>query len=117
MTEANKTALTNANRAIAAGDIEGFLLHCTEDILWHAVGQSPIHGKAALREWMRTAYAERPTFSVEQLVTENDWVVALGTIQVRGDDGRTNGHLYSDAWRFREGRMAELRAFVIKPAA
>jgi ketosteroid isomerase-like protein len=115
MSEANKTALMNANAAIAEGDIEGFLSHCTEDIVWLAVGEPPIHGKAALREWMRRAYAERPEFSVERLVAEDDWVVALGDIQVKGDDGRSTRHLYSDAWRFREGQMAELRAFVIRP--
>lgn len=116
MTEANKTVLTAANAAIATGDIEGFLAHCSDDIAWVAVGEKPIHGKAALRAWMQTAYAEAPRFSVERLVAEDDWVVALGTIEVKDEDGRSSVHAYSDAWRCRNGKLAELRAFVMKPA-
>jgi len=116
MSEANKSVLMAANAAIAAGDIEGFLVHCTEDILWVTVGEQPIHGKPALRTWMQTAYAEPPEFSVERLVAGDDWVVALGSIQVREADGHKAVHAYSDAWRCQDGKLAELRAFVVKPA-
>lgn len=109
----NKIALQAANEAIAVGDIEGFLFFCDDDIQWLTVGEDAIQGKQALREWMKIGYAEPPRFSVTDLVAEGDLVVAVGQIETRDADGRTFLSSYSDVWRFRDGRMVELRAFVI----
>lgn len=117
MSDLNKRALAAANAAITTGDIEGFLIHCTDDIVWTAVGEPPILGKEAVRRWMQDAYREPPQFSVEHLIGDGDWVVALGTIEVKDAQGQVSTQAYSDAWRFRSGKMVELRAFVIKPAA
>ncbi len=113
MSASHKATLERANAAIATGDIEGFLVHCTDDIQWTTVGESTIDGKEALRQWMATAYAEAPTFSLHRLVAEDDVVVALGDIVANHDDGTSTRQAYADVWRFRDGRMAELQAFVI----
>ena len=88
MTESNKAVLENANAAIVAGDNEGFLALCTDDIVWTAVGESRLQGKQAVREWMKTAYAEPPEFTVKQMVAEGDFVVALGDIVANDANGR-----------------------------
>jgi len=113
MTERNKAALTAANAAIARGDIEGFLAHCAEDIVWTTVGENTLTGKEAVRRWMAKHYATPPSFSVDDLVAERDFVIALGEIDVPGDGGQAIRNAYCDVWRFREGKMIELRAFVI----
>lgn len=113
MSSENKAVLESANAAITAGDTEGFLAHCTEDIVWTAVGEMTLNGKDAVREWMADAYATPPKFSVTRLIGEDDYVTALGEIISRDDNGRPVPNLYCDVWRFRDGRMAELKAFVI----
>lgn len=115
MAATNKTVLQTANEAIRAGDNEAFLAFCTDDIVWDAIGEPILRGKDAVREWMKRAYAEPPSFDVAELIAENDWVVATGSIDLRGDRGETITHAYCDVWRFREGKMAELRAFVVAP--
>jgi len=109
----NKSVLLQANEAIVAGDNEGFLSHCTDDIRWTTVGEGTLEGKEAVRQWMKTAYATPPRFSVDRLVAEDDTVVALGTITGQGDDGQPTELAYSDVWRFRDRKMAELQAFVV----
>jgi ketosteroid isomerase-like protein len=111
----NKTILEQANAAITAGDYEGFLAHCTDDTQWTFVGEQTLRGKPAVRQWMATAYQEPPRFKVEQLIAEADFVTALGTILLPDAQGRLMEHAYCDVWRFRAGKLAELRAFVIKP--
>ncbi len=111
----NKTILEQANAAITAGDNEGFLAHCTEDTTWTFVGEQTLRGKAAVREWMKTAYQQPPQFRVEQLIAEGDFVTALGSITLPDESGAATEYAYCDVWRFQEGKMAELRAFVIKP--
>ena len=117
MPDSNKAILEAANAAVVRGDNEGFLAHCADDIVWTTVGGETLEGKAAVRQWMARAYVEPPEFTVSQLVAEGDFVVALGEITAEGTDGKLAPHAYSDVWRFRDGRMVELRAFVIENAS
>jgi uncharacterized protein (TIGR02246 family) len=117
MSDSNKAVLEKANAAIAAGDTEGFLSSCTDDIVWTTIGDSTLHGKQAVRQWMATAYREPPQFTVTNLIAEGDYVTALGDITVKDNGGEGVLHSYCDVWRFRGGKMAELKAFVIKAGA
>ena len=113
MSELNKNILQQANAAVRRGDNEGFLAHCTDDLVWSTVGGETLHGKEAVRAWMVDGYAEPPTFTVRDLVAEGDFVVAIGDIESKDEQGDPVQNAYSDVWRFRDGKMAELRAFVV----
>jgi uncharacterized protein len=114
MMENNKAILGKANAAITDGDNEGFLSFCTEDTKWTFVGDRTLQGKEAVRKWMAKTYAEPPKFMVENLIAEGDFVTALGKIKMKDEDGKMAEFSYCDVWRFREGKMVELNAFVIK---
>lgn len=114
MVNNNKAILEKANAAISKGDNEGFLSQCTEETIWTFVGDKMLKGKEAVRQWMRTAYVEPPKFNVENLIEEDDFVIAVGTISMNGEDGKIADYSYCDVWRFRNGKMDELKAFVIK---
>jgi uncharacterized protein (TIGR02246 family) len=112
--KANKEILEQANAAIAQGDFEGFLALCTEDTVWTFEGDRTLRGKSAVRQWMRTAYEEPPKFQVHRMIAEGDFVAALGEITLKDEQEKPVQHAYCDVWRFREGKMAELQAFVVK---
>lgn len=109
----NKQILEQANAAIARGDFEGFLARCTEDTVWTFEGDTTLRGKAAVRQWMAATYKEPPSFDVQRMITDDDFVAALGEITLKNQAGVPVKHAYCDVWRFREGKMAELRAFVV----
>lgn len=113
MSELNKTVLQKANAAVLAGDNEGFLAFCTDDITWSTVGADTLHGKAAVRAFMAKEYLEPPQFTVSQLIADGDLVAALGDIVVKDGSGQAVNHAYCDVWRLRDGKLAELKAFVI----
>jgi uncharacterized protein len=113
MSEANKSILETANAAIVKRDFEGFLKFCTEDSEWTFVGQRTFKGKEAVRKWMAETYLEAPKFEVHRMVAENDFVIAIGEITLKDDKGYETTHEYCDVWRFQDGLMAELRAFVV----
>jgi len=115
MTQHNKAVLEKANAAITQGDYEGFLAHCTEDTEWIFVGDRTLRGKEAVRQWMATTYTEPPKFIVENLIAEGDLVTAIGEISLPDEKGAMVRYLYCDVWRFHNGKMAGLKAFVIKP--
>lgn len=112
--ESNKEILIKANKAIVNGDNEGFLAFCTEDTQWKFVGDKILQGKEAVRQWMTENYTEPPKFNVSNIIEENNFVVALGTITSKDENGKTIHSLYSDVWRFHNSKMAELNAFVIE---
>lgn len=114
MMESNKAVLEEANAAVTRGDYEGFLSFCSDDTLWTFVGDTTLRGKEAVRRWMATTYLEPPKLTVSHLIAEGDFVTALGDVTMRDEDGKVTQYAYCDVWRFRDGKMAELRAFVIK---
>ena len=113
MTDSHKTILQKANAAMLELDFEGFLAHCTEDTVWTFVGDKKLSGKQAVREWMPTAYREPPVFELHRMVSEGDFLTAIGEITLNNESGEMIRHCYCDVWRFRDGKLAELQAFVI----
>ena len=77
MSANNKAILERANAAVAKGDHEGFLSHCTDDVEWVFVGDTALKGKDAVRRYMRATYIEPPTFVVDQLIAEGEFVTAI----------------------------------------
>jgi ketosteroid isomerase-like protein len=64
---------------------------------------------------MAETYRERPKFEVNHLISEGDWLSALGEITSKDDEGNEVRYAYCDVWRFEGDKLAELRAFVIRP--
>lgn len=116
MSELNKSVLQQANAAVRAGDNEAFLSFCTDDIAWSTVGGATLHGKEALRAWMAQEYLQPPAFTVHTLIADGDHVAALGDITSKDAAGQPVPNAYCDVWRLRDGKLAELRAFVIEVA-
>lgn len=114
MSEKNKAILKEANAAIAEGDTEGFLSHCTDDTQWTYVGDKTLKGKEAVRQYLAATNTEPPKFTVANLIAEGDFVAALGDIITKDEDGKEVHSSYCDVWRFRGDKMVELKAFVIE---
>lgn len=114
MAENNKQILEKGNAAITKGDHEEFLSYCTDNTEWTFVGDKTLQGKEAVRQWMAVTYMEPPTFMVENMIEGGDFVTAIGKISMKDDEGKMAQYDYCDVWRFEEGKMAELKAFVIK---
>jgi uncharacterized protein len=51
---------------------------------------------------------------VANLIAESDFVTAFSNITTKDEDGRGTHYSYCDVWRFRSGKIVELKAFVIK---
>ncbi|GAA4457116.1 hypothetical protein GCM10023189_27340 [Nibrella saemangeumensis] len=114
MIESNKAILEKANAAFAKGDFEGFLSFCSEDTKWKYVGDRILDGKESVRRYIAEMYTELSKFTVENLIAEGDFVTLLGDITLKDEDGNEAQYSVCDVWRFRDGKMAELKAFVIK---
>ncbi|MFD0795119.1 nuclear transport factor 2 family protein [Mucilaginibacter litoreus] len=110
----NKQILLKANAFVTQGDNEGFLSFCTDDVEWDFIGDRKLTGKDAVRKYMDEAYAEPPKFDVEEIIEGGDFVTAIGKISMKDVNSNVHNYAYCDVWRFRDGKMAGLKAFVIE---
>lgn len=114
MSDAHKTILERANKAVSAGDNEGFLAFCTDDTTWTFVGEQTLRGKQAVREWMLATYTTPPQFDVHRMIAEGNHLSVVGEITLPDDSGKRIRHAYCDVWRFEDDRLAELHAYVVE---
>jgi ketosteroid isomerase-like protein len=110
----NKEILLKANALVTEGHNEGFLLFCTDDVTWEFIGDRKLQGKEAVRRHMAEVYVQPPEFEVEDVIAEADFVTVTGKISLKNEQGKIVDYAYCDVWKFRHGKMAELKAFVIE---
>ena len=79
-----------------------------------AVNSINLKGKEAVRQWMKENYTEPPVFNVDHFIAENDFVTVIGKITISDAHGQKTAYEYCDVWRFRDGKMVELKAYVIE---
>ena len=115
MQKTHQQILESANAEMAAGNPEGFLAYCTDDIRWEMVGDSVMVGKTAVLAWAKRTYAVGPPqFTADLWIVENDWLAVHGEITVQDPQRGPVHSRYCDLWRIQEGKLAELRAFAIE---
>ncbi|UKT65040.1 nuclear transport factor 2 family protein [Pedobacter mucosus] len=108
-----KKILRKANAALSAGDYKRFLSFCSDESVWTFVGRKTLRGKAAINEFMKTAYPEPPEFTVDQVISDGEFLTAAGKINIKGEDGSRKYYFYCNIWRFQEGQIYGLKAFII----
>ncbi|MEC5173981.1 nuclear transport factor 2 family protein [Chryseobacterium nepalense] len=108
-----KSILKEANACIAAGDHEGFLKFCTKDTYWTFIGDRTLKGIDEVRAYMHEAYKEPPKFEVALMIEEGNYLTAVGTISLLNENSEWVDYEYCDVWRFEDGKLAELKAFVV----
>lgn len=110
----NATILHQANEFVKKGNYEDFLTHCTPDTKWVFVGERILEGKDKVRAYMKEFYVEPPVFTVETTIEEGSMVTVTGEITLKAPNGIYHHYDYCDIWRFENGKIAELKAFVIE---
>jgi uncharacterized protein len=114
----HKAIVEKVNAAFAAGSTEGFLACCADDVAWTMVGDTTVHGKDAIRQWLASmGPMEPPQFTVHNVIAEGDFVTAYGVMSMQDKDGVVMPYAYCDIYRFRGEKIVELRAFVIQTEA
>jgi predicted SnoaL-like aldol condensation-catalyzing enzyme len=110
----NTSILVNANEKVRKGEYEAYLSYLTEDTKWVFVGERTLLGKEAVRQYIKEFYLAPPVFDMEKAIEEGDFVTATGSISLKNVSGEYDHYIYCDIWRFDNGKIAELKAFVIE---
>ena len=87
MSARNTAIVDEVNAAFAANKFEGFLGHCTNDVVWTMVGDRTVSGVDAIRNWLSSMPGEAPKFTVDHVSGDGDTVTAYGDMTMKGQDG------------------------------
>ena len=110
----NKAILQKINDAFAQNDTEAFLAECSDDIVFEMIGHTSVRGKDNVRSFMNEMSSDSaPLFTIDRVIEEGENAVCTGDMEMEVD-GEPAAYTYCDMYRFRDGKAAELRAFVIK---
>ncbi|PJR04103.1 nuclear transport factor 2 family protein [Avrilella dinanensis] len=107
----NQEIFIKANKALAEGNYDEFIAYCTEDMKWENVGKDTFSGKDEVLRYISSVY-NGITFTTENQIIENDFIVELGKI-VFEIDGESKKSSYCDIWNFRNGLISQVTSFVI----
>ena len=110
----NAALLHEANEFVKKGDHENFLTYCTEDTRWVFIGERILSGKEEVREYMKEFYREPPVFNIDMTIEDGNSVVVTGEITLKDTNGTARHYDYCDVWRFENGEIAALKAYVIE---
>ena len=118
MSDQNKQTIEMVNAAFSENKIEDFLSFCAEDVVWTMVGDKTVEGRDAIRKWMDSMKPmEPPKFTVNAIIGEGDFGMAYGDMTMKGKDGKEAPYSYCDVYRFQNGKIIELKSYVISTAA
>lgn len=110
----NTKILLDANQLVREGKYEEYLSYLTEDSKWVFVGERTLLGKEAVRQYIKEFYLAPPIFDMERSIEEGNFVTATGNISLKNVDGSYSHYSYCDIWRFDNGKLAEVKAYVIE---
>ena len=99
-------------KAWAAGDLDGSLAYCTEDIVWDNVPLKPFEGKARVRQFLEkfSKGMSNARYDIRNHLESGD-VVMLEGVEMYDKGGQSVAVPYMALFRFRDGRIAEMRDY------
>lgn len=110
----NIDTIKAVDAAFAAGDTEAFLDKCSDDIVWDMVGEKVIKGKEDIRDFMSMCKDMSPTFTYHAIFGDDENVSSTGHMKMKDADGKENEYEFCDLYKFADGRISEMRSFVVK---
>lgn len=114
MSERNKETVKQVDAAFSENNLEGFLEHCAEEIVWTIPGDRVVEGKDKIRQFMTEMKGmEPPKIRNKNTIAEGGLVAANGKMTMK-EDGKDVQYSYCDVYRFDDGKIVELNSYVVK---
>lgn len=109
----NKETVRKVIDAFINNDVESVLSYATEDIRMGWPGYFDLEpGKDSVRKFFNDV-PEMVSSRIGELFEEGDTVAGTGEITSREADGSLKKSFFCDIYTFREGKIAEIRSYMV----
>ena len=110
-----KETIEKINKSFEDGEMEEFLSECAEDFEWTMVGDESHKGKESVRQWMSEMEGMKPPrINSTSVIADGENVAAHGDMTMTNKSGETVNYEYCEVYRFENGKIVELKSYVIK---
>ncbi len=115
MSEQIIETIKNVNTAFSENRIEDFYAVCSDDVEWTMIGEKTVKGLDNIREWMKGMEGmDPPKINNHRIIADDNSAAAYGDMSMKTKDGDIRYYDYCDVYTFKNGKVKELRSFVIK---
>jgi ketosteroid isomerase-like protein len=114
MSLSNKEIIRKVNEGFGEGNTEKILLYVAEDVTWQMPGGFSLQGKEAFgKEASNNIMASPPVITVKNEISEGNMVAVEGHVTCEHKDGSTFTGAFFDFYRLENGKIKEMRSYVI----
>lgn len=117
MSEKYKAIIEEVNASFAENNLEGFLAHCADNVAFTMVGEATVTGKEAVRQQMGKMDSEPPKITTDKIIVDGEFAAAHGDMTMKDKAGKSVPYSFCDIYHFRDDKITELKAFVVKTEA
>ena len=115
MSQENKQLIEKLNEVWMSNDIEELFSYYADDVVWTIAGEATLNGIQAIRDFMAQGGDHvPPQLTVDKIVAEGDSVICYGDMTMGGTPDCAGTYSYCDVYTITDGKVSELRSFVIK---
>lgn len=106
------------NQAFSKNDLDFILNNMTEDVQWNFVGEKPMEGKEAVKEFMEPM-KEMETLEMEliQIITNGQTAAASGRMKVKEPSGEIKNFGFADFYEFsglKNPKISKMTSYVVE---
>ncbi len=111
----NKEIIRKVNEGFSEGDTEKILSYVADDVRWDIFGMSTAMGKDEFRKELNNeAFEGLPVITIKNEIEEGNLVAVEGEVQCRKKGGGIFDAFFFDIYRLEDGKIKELRSYVIE---
>lgn len=110
-----KVSNQKLSEEFSKGNFEKTYDYMTDDIVWDAIGQPAVQGKADVVEYCEKMKVEMASavLTNTNLTAENDTVVVEGFCQSANESGEPANVRYCDVYRFENEQLKHITSYCI----
>ena len=110
----NQEKALKVNGLFTTGKAEDFFEYFTDDIRWEMVGDAVSVGKHQFRQAMESQPFESGTLETYGHLAAGDRVAVEGYIECKRTDGSVFKAIYIDIYTFRDGKICEIKCYIVE---
>jgi ketosteroid isomerase-like protein len=109
----NKEIIREVNKSFMTKDLDGILKHVADDVQWDMPGAFSHKGKEAFGKEASNAFIGKLEIKSRTEVAEGDHVVVEGEVEAQFAGSKTFKAVFLDIYRLENGKIKEMRSYVI----
>ncbi|OOQ62045.1 nuclear transport factor 2 family protein [Mucilaginibacter pedocola] len=115
MMESIRDIVKSINKAFETNEMDKFVGHCADDVVWNMIGHVLLNGKQAILDFMKDAPAGcEPILHEDVIVVDGNNAACTGSMEMKNPDGSPYKGRFCDVYKFVNGKVQTMDSYIIE---